>query len=637
MAYIKVKWRKDIPKNKEMSAKDYETYLLKDRGTELVTNCHNCIEGNSIDKFETTQAMFGKNKARRGQNLNVAFEVIHSFSPEESKTLSADKVNMMGTELAQRYFPNHEFMVVTHTDTNKTHNHILVNPVNEVTGKRDVIDKKEHLYNLRAIANDISRENGLSVIKKTDKEKERNIPPKVKEIQRRGGKSYRLDLFQKADFARSYATSFDEYVSILHELSINVAITNKNITYYYEGHEKGIRGKKLGSAYDKAGLVNNFKSNDELFSKQPQLRRKIRDGISDFKTGKGDSLGVPSPLLLGGGNEQKSQEKNYESYTKSNRRGDRTPLPSDDALRNSIIPISEIRKASNSDILEYCKKQNIPFQTNKNGDTVLKGREHIVINGNRWTNTKNKTKGSLIELVSLHDDVSFLGAISKITDNKNLLLLEQHFGEVKRPYKSFYVSTVNKEKPRIAKDKFKQLLKHHNIDQKLADDLFKQKKVQVDKNGSIWLYSDENHKEAIEYTKDFNENYNKNFYGDKDSPFTHSYKNEKSLKVYTDFLSFLKTNGKKALNNQTGSSLVLMGLEEKALHIFLATRPNIKNIEFVEFEMKEHNINQWNFIDRQRKLLNSYGFSVSTVSLKDRRSREQEKTRGRSHGKGLEL
>ena len=42
--------------------------------------------------------------------------------------------------------------------------------------------------------------------------------------------------------------------------------------------------------------------------------------------------------------EQKSQEKNYESYTKSNRRGDRTPLPSDDALRNSIIPISEIRK-----------------------------------------------------------------------------------------------------------------------------------------------------------------------------------------------------------------------------------------------------------------------------------------------------
>ncbi len=146
----------------------------------------------------------GKNKARRGQILNVAFEVIHSFGPEESKYLSAEKINVMGTELAKRYFPDHEFMVVTHTDTDKTHNHILVNPVNEKTGKRDIINKKKHLYNLRAISNDISRENGLSIIRNTEKERKRNIPQEVKEIQRRGGSSYRLDLFQKADFAWSY-------------------------------------------------------------------------------------------------------------------------------------------------------------------------------------------------------------------------------------------------------------------------------------------------------------------------------------------------------------------------------------------------------------------------------------------------
>ncbi len=629
MAYIKVKWRKDIPKNKEMSARDYETYLLKDRGTELVTNGHSSIPGYAIDKFELTQAAFGKNKARRGQSVNIAFEVIHSFSPEESKLLSAEKVNFMGTELAKRYFPNHEFIVVTHTDTNKTHNHILVNPVNEITGKRDIIDKKEHLYNLRAISNDISRENDLSIIKKTDKERERNIPQKVKEIQRRGGKSYRLDLFQKADFARSYATSFDEYVSILHELSINVAITEKNITYHYVGHEKGIRGKKLGTNYDKAGLVEKFKSNDELFLKQPQLRRKIRDGISNFTTGKRNSVGVSSSLLLDGTNAQNSQGKDYGSYTKGNRRGNRTPLPSDSALRDSIVPISEIRKASNSDILEYLKKQNIPFSTNKSGDTVLKGREHIVINGNRWTNTKNKTIGSLIELVSLHDDVSFLGAISKITNNKNLLLLEQYFGEVKRPYKSFYIPKIKKEDPQIARQKLKSFLKSNRIDPKLSDDLFKQKRVQVDAKGSIWFFSNEDPKKAIEYTTDSNQNYKENYHGDKSSPFTHSYKGGKQLKVYTDFLSFLKASGKKATAKQSQSSLVLMGLEEKALHIFLATRPNIKNIEFVEPESKEHNKNQWNFIDRQKKTLKPYGISVSSISF--------EKAKGRNLARGIEL
>ena len=48
----------------------------------------------------------------------------------------------MGAELAKRYFPDHEFMVVTHTDTNKIHNHILVNPVNERTKKETLLTRK---------------------------------------------------------------------------------------------------------------------------------------------------------------------------------------------------------------------------------------------------------------------------------------------------------------------------------------------------------------------------------------------------------------------------------------------------------------------------------------------------------------
>ena len=51
-------------------------------------------------------------------------------------------------------------------------------------------------------------------------------------IRKWGGKSHRLDLFQKADFARSYATSFDEYVGILNELSVKVAITEKKISCF---------------------------------------------------------------------------------------------------------------------------------------------------------------------------------------------------------------------------------------------------------------------------------------------------------------------------------------------------------------------------------------------------------------------
>ena len=636
MAYLKIKWRKDISKNQGMSAKNYEKYLLKERGTETLVNCHNCIVGNAIKQFEYTQALNGKNRSRRGQNVNLAFEVIHSFCPQESQLLSAEKVNFMGTELAKRYFPDHEFVVITHTDTNKTHNHILVNPVNEKTGKRDITDKKKHLYNLRAISNDISRENGLSIIRETQKERNRNIPQRVREIQRRGGSSYRLDLFQKADFARSYATNFDEYVGILNEVSIEVAITEKTISYYYRGHEKGIRGKRLGSHYDKPGLIEKFKSNDELFEKQPQLRKKIRDGISDFQDGKRGSLKTPTPQPPFPGNTQKPEKKDHSLYAKSCHHSGRIYHPSNHRDSN-IIPISEIKKASNSDILDYCKTHNIACKTNGKGETVLKGREHVVISGNKWTNTKNKTTGSLIEFVSFHDETTYLGAIAKITDNKNLLLLEEYFGEVKRPYKSFYIPKIEKEDPKIAKSKIRQFLKHHRINESLADDLFKQKRVQVDKKGGIWFYSDENQKEAIQYTLDPDESnktekqskYKAHYYGKNNTlPFFESYKNENRLRVYTDFLDFLRVGGKKALNRKSRGVLVLTGLNERAFHIFLSTRPNIKRIEFIKPKNKEQQINEKDFIERQKNKLKSFNISVEPLSME----KAIEKERGFSLG-----
>jgi hypothetical protein len=616
MAYVKVKWRKDTPKNNEMSAKDYEEYLLKDRGAKLVVDSYNCVAGQAVDKFKNTQARFGKDTMRGKSNVNIAFEVIHSFSPEQSQKLGPKKVNLLGAELAKRYFPNHEFLVVTHTDTSKTHNHILVNPVNEISGKRDVTDKKHHLNRIRDVANKISIENNLSIIKETDISKARRLPEKVRGIQSRGGKSYRLDLFQKADFAKAYSTSFDEYVSVLNELSVKVAINKKNITYFYEGHSKGIRGNKLGKSYDKNGLIQNFKANDERFEKQPQLRIKIRDGINNFKNGKGDTLGVSSSILLGGGNAQNTQGKNYEAYTKSNRRGNRTPLPSDSYLSNSIIPISEIRKASNSDILEYCKKHKIKTETNSKGEVFLKGKKHISIDGNRWTNTKNKTTGSLIEFVSGHDQTSYLRAISKITNNKNLLLLEQYYGEVKRSYTSFYVPKQKQEKLDISKLKVKKFLKHHGINENLSSDLFKLKKVQVDKQGSIWFYADENKKEAIEFSLDGENKYKSKRHGNSTEPFIKSHKKEKTVTVFTDFLSFLKSKGKKSFNDKRSNAhLVLMGLEEKALHIFLAKNPSVKHIELVEPNNKGQNKNQWNFIDKLKKDLIPYGINVNSISF----------------------
>lgn len=626
MAYIKVKWRKNESKGKELNAYDYEKYLLKDRGTELVFNAHSCIGGYAVEQFESKQRSFNQFRpASRGGKINLAMEVIHNFEEKESQMLGAEKINQMGMELASRYFPDHQYLVVTHTDTKKIHNHILVNPVNEITGKRDITDKKKHLYNLREISDGMLRERGLSVIKENTV-REKIVSEKVRKIQSRGGNSYKLDLFQKADFARTYATSFDEYVSVLHELSIGVAITENNITYFYGDRTKGVRGNKLGYKYDKDGLISKFKENDERFSKRPYLKERIYEGINAFTSTARDSMGVSSTILSNGGNQKSTSKKDYSAYTKSDRGGDRTPLPPSHSVYDSLIPISEIKAAASGSVLDYCLDNKIALKKSDNGDLLLKHREFVKIDDHGWTNLKNGTKGSLIEFVAFHEDITFLKAISQITGNKNLLLLEQHYGEVKRPYKSFYIPKEREADKASSNLKLRSFLMNNGIKSDHADDLFKQKRVQVDKKGSIWLFSEGSQFQANEYQFDEKtRGYKRKEHGEKDSFFYNSYQSGGSLRVFTNPLSFLRQKGSGQLN-KSKSELVLMGLNKKAMHIFLAHHPRVNSIELIDSQESRNCPSHDKFFKSLKKELRLFDIQIV------RKTYEKSISKDLSHG-----
>ncbi len=616
MAYVKVKWRKDTSKNRELSASDYEKYLLKERGSELVVTCNNCLESQVINQFVAAQAQAGQYEKRENRNSNIAFEVIQSFSPSQSQQLEPQKVNEMGADLAKRYFPNHDFMVVTHTDTEKLHNHILVNPVNQISGKRDVTDKKKHLYNLRTISNEISRENGLSIIRETEQSKSMKLPQKVQEMNRRGAQSRRMDLFQKADLARSYATSFDEYVATLDILKVKVAITEKTITYFYGDTQKGIRGQKLGAHYDKVGLIEQFKSNDDKFAQRPNLRRKIQDGITDYKDGKRDTLGAEGAILRSGGTAPNAIQKDYAAYTKSERRGNRTPVVSDHHLGGSLIPIAEIKKAQGKDIFEYCNKHNIKTELNDKGQRTLKGREHILIDGSQWKNTKNKTVGSLIEFVAFKEDISFIASISKITGNKSLLLLEQYYEPVKRPYKSFYIPKEQHADHQVAFQKVSTLLKHTGINSELTKDLFELKKVQVDKKGSIWFFPEENHHGGLEVSPQKEGGYHSALHGDIASPFFTSKNHSKNVNIYTDPFSYLKHKGKDAFGlGGKQTDLVLFGTHEKEVDIFLAKNPHVQELHIFHSDSSKDKDMIFNFTDKLKQKYKSFSINVEALSL----------------------
>lgn len=183
-----------------------------------------CVPGpeSVIAEFKAVRDAFPD---RRG--THEAYEIYQSWGPEESQQLTPKDVNKMGRELVEEYFKGHQFIVVTHTNRPHLHNHIIVNAIDMETGK-SILNKKHHLYRLREINDKICLARGLSIPNQAAKERSMRMPEHVHRMRRFLGHSFVLDMMEKADFARKYATSYDQYRAILLEFGIGVQVENKS-------------------------------------------------------------------------------------------------------------------------------------------------------------------------------------------------------------------------------------------------------------------------------------------------------------------------------------------------------------------------------------------------------------------------
>jgi len=235
----------------------------------------------------------------------------------------------MGVEIANRFAPGHQFVVQTHTDQAHYHNHIVINPVNMETGKR-IHNKYQNLYNLRDINDAIAKEQGLSVLPKQQTLRKPGPTDKARRIEAYRGRSYIVDMANKANFARQHATNYDEYLSILSGFNIKARIENENITYFYPGREIGKRGRNLDPALDKPGLERKFTENLERVKNSPQLQDTLAELVSKYRL----------PTLP-----EKLQNVAHRSPDLVSKRSDGTSQPREAVLQNSLIPLEEIQKA----------------------------------------------------------------------------------------------------------------------------------------------------------------------------------------------------------------------------------------------------------------------------------------------------
>ena len=566
MAIVKIKFVKHMA--------TLVRYVLDGREQNDPVDTHDCSQEHATKDFEAIAQM---HNGKGGVN---ALHIIQSWGGDESKALSASEFNALGRQLVETKFPGHAFLLVTHTETDKVHNHIVVSPWHSETGKK-VENKKRHLYELRDINDAICKERGLSVIDQAGKDRQARLPEKVQKMAQYNGRSWIIDLAQKADFARAYATSYDEYTSILFEFGVRAQVEDKNITYFYGSQNRGKRGSKIGRNYEKKGLEEAFRTNDQKFAKIPGLRDQVR-GIVGASVGKSASATATKDALSKVPSTTYSQGyKDYGRFTKTQRPGRSKETAPHVDLSQSVVPIEEIRRARNSSIFAYCRANDIALSKHADGKMVLKGREFVEVGDFEWVNTRNRTKGSLIEFVATHKAMTNLQAIAHINGNSRLLILEQHLGETKRKYSSFHIPKEHRLKELDAKVSIAKMLTSFGADAHQASTLFRSGQAHVDQTGRIRVFGKDDDAGAFEFVEGGDGSWTKQKVGKFQKPFFELNNHNKKMVVYLDPFSFLKHQGKHALwgTKYNHDVLCLMEPDDRVLDQHLVKNRHVSEIQ----------------------------------------------------------
>ncbi len=571
MATVKIKYN--------ASAKDTLRYVFRHGMDGDPVDSHGCGQTESlvVHDFEAVRNAFHSHKG------NEVAHIMQNWGPEESAKLTLQEVNQMGVDLVSRSFPGHQFVVVTHSDRPHLHNHIVVNSVNMENGKR-IHNKIKHWKDLTQVNDEICRSRGLSIPDGERRERALRMSDGVRGMLKHNRFSYIFDMAQKADFARAYATSYVEYVGILAEMKVGVRVEEKNISYYYGGTSVAIRGKQLGKRYDKAGLEGAFKANDAKFQRAPGLREQIRGTIDTLRSAPGAiDLAAQQLMRDNPGAIEINVKKDYSAYPRVPRRESKTLHVGEHDLAGSIIPIDEIKRARRSNIITYCKMKGIGLAQNEKGEWTLKGKDYVIIKDYEWINRKNRTTGSLIELVASHKNMTFLQAVADITCNPKLLLVEQHFGEQKRRFSPFYMPKRDHASRTEALTKIVDLLGSMRLGHHHAEHLLRSQQVQVSKGGVIRFFGKDSGEGALEFVQDDLGRWSRREHGRFSTPFAAVSGKGRSATVYTDPFSYLGREGANAMSGRHGKHpvLALLTPDIAAVGKFLAENPHVDHINVV--------------------------------------------------------
>lgn len=232
-------------------------------------------------EFLETKKFFEKEGGRQYKHY------VQSFAPGE---IEKDKVLSLGIQWAEKSFKDYEILIVTHTDKEHFHNHIIVNSVNYLNGKKIQENKKE-LAEKKLINDRVCFENGINNIVK---------PREIGEIATYDRNKYEI-IKKGADITKlaetilevcNSAQSKNDFISQMNEkgYSVDWEDNKKNITFtvgeeILQGKRDKFRLSNLNktfniSLFEKENLLEKFKENSK--EKDFEILDRIKSKTKDY-------------------------------------------------------------------------------------------------------------------------------------------------------------------------------------------------------------------------------------------------------------------------------------------------------------------------------------------------------------------
>lgn len=218
------------------------TYITNPEKTEqsFFVSAINCLTAESaFDEMMNTKIRFGKTGGVQG------FHIIQSFAPGE---VTPEQAHSIGQEFCKRLLGDRfEAVIGTHLDKSHLHNHIIVNSVSHIDGKKYHSSYQHYYREIRKISDELCAEYHLKVIDPKDHGKHYA----VWKAEKAGKPTLSQMLREEIDLVIRDCFDFPEFLNLLEKKGYAVSRNpnRKYLTVRPPGAKRNFRLDRLGEGY----------------------------------------------------------------------------------------------------------------------------------------------------------------------------------------------------------------------------------------------------------------------------------------------------------------------------------------------------------------------------------------------------